>query len=100
MFSRNGRDKRIESLPELDEAFQYEFERLVILDYIIRNTDRGLDNWLINVSWIKEEMAAHELDGSGKSPDVAEYAQDLDEALYETNMRAENVDDTIASTTT
>lgn len=24
-----------------------QFERLVILDYIIRNTDRGNDNWLI-----------------------------------------------------
>ncbi|KFD69151.1 hypothetical protein M514_02969 [Trichuris suis] len=27
--------------------FQQQFERLVILDYIIRNTDRGSDNWLI-----------------------------------------------------
>lgn len=27
--------------------FQLEFEKLVILDYIIRNTDRGNDNWLI-----------------------------------------------------
>jgi len=32
-----------------DEAkhFQLQFERLVVLDYIIRNTDRGNDNWLI-----------------------------------------------------
>lgn len=27
--------------------FQLQFEKLVILDYIIRNTDRGNDNWLI-----------------------------------------------------
>ncbi|KAI8839902.1 phosphatidylinositol 3 and 4-kinase-domain-containing protein, partial [Chytridium lagenaria] len=27
--------------------FQWGFERLVILDYLIRNTDRGLDNWMI-----------------------------------------------------
>lgn len=27
--------------------FQMQFERLVVLDYIIRNTDRGNDNWLI-----------------------------------------------------
>lgn len=27
--------------------FQLQFERLVVLDYIIRNTDRGNDNWLI-----------------------------------------------------
>jgi phosphatidylinositol 4-kinase type 2 len=27
--------------------FQLLFERIVVLDYIIRNTDRGNDNWLI-----------------------------------------------------
>jgi len=27
--------------------FQLQFERLVALDYIIRNTDRGNDNWLV-----------------------------------------------------
>ena len=26
---------------------QLQFERLVVLDYITRNTDRGNDNWLI-----------------------------------------------------
>ncbi|KAG7200486.1 hypothetical protein KM043_001052 [Ampulex compressa] len=31
----------------LSQDFQLQFERLVILDYIIRNTDRGNDNWLI-----------------------------------------------------
>ena len=34
--------------PETLKNFQFQFERLVILDYIIRNTDRGNDNWLIN----------------------------------------------------
>lgn len=29
------------------KKFQSQFERLVVLDYIIRNTDRGNDNWLI-----------------------------------------------------
>ena len=29
------------------QKFQLQFERLVVLDYIIRNTDRGNDNWLI-----------------------------------------------------
>lgn len=29
------------------KQFQLQFEKLVILDYIIRNTDRGNDNWLI-----------------------------------------------------
>ena len=33
--------------PQLERPFQLQFERLVVLDYIIRNTDRGNDNWLI-----------------------------------------------------
>jgi phosphatidylinositol 4-kinase type 2 len=37
-----------EPLDELESTeFQLKFERLVVLDYIIRNTDRGNDNWLI-----------------------------------------------------
>ncbi|KAI8369753.1 phosphatidylinositol 3 and 4-kinase-domain-containing protein [Blakeslea trispora] len=31
----------------LQQQFRREFEQLVILDYLIRNTDRGLDNWMI-----------------------------------------------------
>lgn len=31
--------------------FREELEKLVILDYIMRNTDRGLDNWMIKVIW-------------------------------------------------
>ncbi|KAK8405824.1 hypothetical protein O3P69_001946 [Scylla paramamosain] len=37
------------------KQFQLQFERLVILDYIIRNTDRGNDNWLIKYE--KPELA-------------------------------------------
>eukprot|EP00117_Sycon_ciliatum_P031659 scpid80085/ scgid6023/ Phosphatidylinositol 4-kinase type 2-beta; Phosphatidylinositol 4-kinase type II-beta len=33
--------------PHLANELQEQFERLVILDYITRNTDRGNDNWLI-----------------------------------------------------
>lgn len=33
---------------EFKESFQHQFEALVALDYIIRNTDRGMDNWLIS----------------------------------------------------
>ncbi|CAH8556039.1 unnamed protein product [Heterobilharzia americana] len=37
--------------------FQFQFEKLVVLDYLIRNTDRGNDNWLIRYqsSELKEE---------------------------------------------
>ncbi|PIC18256.1 hypothetical protein B9Z55_024214 [Caenorhabditis nigoni] len=33
--------------PITQREFQFLFEKLVALDYIIRNTDRGSDNWLI-----------------------------------------------------
>lgn len=45
--------RRFEQEPlsqSLSKAFQLQFERLVVLDYIIRNTDRGNDNWLIKYS--------------------------------------------------
>jgi phosphatidylinositol 4-kinase type 2 len=32
---------------DVQAKFQIAFERLVILDYLIRNTDRGSDNWLL-----------------------------------------------------
>ncbi|KAF7548589.1 hypothetical protein G7Z17_g6965 [Cylindrodendrum hubeiense] len=35
----------------LKESFREELEKLVILDYIMRNTDRGLDNWMVKVDW-------------------------------------------------
>ncbi|KAI5955422.1 lsb6 [Candida margitis] len=35
--------------------FQEELEKMVILDYLMRNTDRGSDNWMIKLEW-------HELD--------------------------------------
>lgn len=34
--------------------FREELEKLVILDYIMRNTDRGLDNWMIRLDWVKQ----------------------------------------------
>lgn len=38
----------VEPLPQVvAHKFQLQFERLVVLDYIIRNTDRGNDNWLV-----------------------------------------------------
>jgi len=35
--------------PALQQSFREQLEKLVILDYIMRNTDRGLDNWMIRV---------------------------------------------------
>ena len=36
---------------EVLRQFREELEKLVILDYIMRNTDRGLDNWMIGIEW-------------------------------------------------
>jgi phosphatidylinositol 4-kinase type 2 len=50
--------KRFEESPPDDKTsqeFQLEFEKLVILDYIIRNTDRNNDNWLVKQTSPSEE---------------------------------------------
>ena len=46
--------------PELTQDFQSQFERLVVLDYIIRNTDRGNDNWMIKYIPPEETEASNE----------------------------------------
>ncbi|XP_017847762.1 phosphatidylinositol 4-kinase type 2-alpha isoform X2 [Drosophila busckii] len=48
--------------PTLAKSFQLQFERLVVLDYIIRNTDRGNDNWLIK--YVAPKLVG-EVGGSG-----------------------------------
>lgn len=41
----------------LKESFREELEKLVILDYIMRNTDRGLDNWMIKIDWQSQNVS-------------------------------------------
>ena len=41
----------------IKQSFREELEKLVILDYIMRNTDRGLDNWMIKVDTDSEEVS-------------------------------------------
>ena len=41
----------------LQIAFREQLEKLVILDYIMRNTDRGLDNWMIKIDPVNEEAS-------------------------------------------
>lgn len=38
----------------LQESFREQLEKLVILDYIMRNTDRGTDNWMIRIDREKQ----------------------------------------------
>jgi phosphatidylinositol 4-kinase type 2 len=41
----------------LKQSLREELEKLVILDYIMRNTDRGLDNWMIKVDWETQKVS-------------------------------------------
>jgi phosphatidylinositol 4-kinase type 2 len=43
--------------PALQQSFREELEKLVILDYIMRNTDRGLDNWMICIDEANEQAS-------------------------------------------
>jgi phosphatidylinositol 4-kinase type 2 len=42
---------------KLQQSLREELEKLVILDYIMRNTDRGLDNWMIRIDRKTEEAS-------------------------------------------
>lgn len=42
---------------KLKQSFREELEKLVILDYVMRNTDRGLDNWMIRIDVKTEEVS-------------------------------------------
>lgn len=44
-----SRGRRAFWTPALQLSLREELEKLVILDYIMRNTDRGLDNWMIRI---------------------------------------------------
>ncbi|RUS28858.1 phosphatidylinositol 3 and 4-kinase-domain-containing protein, partial [Jimgerdemannia flammicorona] len=46
-LGRGERLGRFEWTPALRRQFREQFERMVVLDYLIRNTDRGLDNWMV-----------------------------------------------------
>lgn len=58
--------------PARQHLFRLELEKLVILDYLIRNTDRGSDNWMIKISGDKSISVAaidHGLAFPHKHPD-------------------------------
>jgi hypothetical protein len=62
---------------ELQQSFREELEKLVILDYIMRNTDRGTDNWMIRV------------DKEGKKASIVKEPPSANEDGY--NRRTENM---------
>ena len=50
-------ERRFRWTENLKQSFREELEKLVILDYIMRNTDRGLDNWMIKIDTHTEEVS-------------------------------------------
>ena len=78
----------------LKQSFREELEKLVILDYIMRNTDRGLDNWMIKVDWQTQAVSiaseplhlhADRPNGADEGPrpvDLAQRGPQADRASY------------------
>ncbi|TPX68383.1 hypothetical protein SpCBS45565_g03182 [Spizellomyces sp. 'palustris'] len=50
------------------KEFQWGFERLVVLDYLIRNTDRGLDNWMVKFDEQADENEKRERAAQAEEP--------------------------------
>lgn len=72
--------------PKTVTNFQLQFEKLVILDYIIRNTDRGNDNWLIRyeqpkIVSAKLPTAVTILNGGNHQPQTTTLASDVFEVI-------------------
>ena len=65
-----GQGKRFVWTDALQQSFREELEKLVILDYIMRNTDRGLDNWMVKIDPQLQEVSiiseAPKLNGNTK----------------------------------
>lgn len=54
---QDGATPRFTWTDALQQSFREELEKLVVLDYIMRNTDRGLDNWMIKVDWENQDVS-------------------------------------------
>ncbi|XP_049646838.1 phosphatidylinositol 4-kinase type 2-alpha [Suncus etruscus] len=57
--------RRFEAEPLTENSNRHlllQFERLVVLDYIIRNTDRGNDNWLIKYDYPMDSSDSRDTD--------------------------------------
>lgn len=72
--------------PKTITNFQLQFEKLVILDYIIRNTDRGNDNWLIRyeqpkIVTVKLPTAVTMVNGGNQQAQTTTLASDVFEII-------------------
>ena len=77
----------------LQQSFREELEKLVILDYIMRNTDRGLDNWMIRIDE-KAQQASIVLDAPNRNDSPAPgpgHVKDANGITEEPYMRREQM---------
>ncbi|KAJ1975365.1 Phosphatidylinositol 4-kinase [Dimargaris xerosporica] len=58
---------------ELQNRFREELEKLVVLDYLIRNTDRGSDNWMIKYCAGHQLSCLNNVNPSNLSPSFGRY---------------------------
>ncbi|KAK4631183.1 Phosphatidylinositol 4-kinase lsb6 [Fulvia fulva] len=60
---------------DLQQSFREELEKLVILDYVMRNTDRGTDNWMIKIDreTQKATIVSEPIQLDGKADDDVGY---------------------------
>ncbi|EYC37241.1 hypothetical protein Y032_0812g2470 [Ancylostoma ceylanicum] len=83
--------------PVTQREFQLLFEKLVVLDYVIRNTDRGNDNWLIRYE--QADVAETPIVPNDPNPTNLAETQPPDEGqlidLAEANCRASGPEELI-----
>ncbi|ORY18599.1 phosphatidylinositol 3 and 4-kinase-domain-containing protein [Clohesyomyces aquaticus] len=75
----NGvRERTVFWTTPLQQSFREQLEKLVILDYIMRNTDRGLDNWMIKIDQKTQEatIVAEPPKANGQAQDEEEGPSD------------------------
>ena len=79
---------------QTSKEFQFEFEKLVVLDYMIRNTDRNNDNWLVRQI---EKKSGEEAEDGEPSENGKERSEDsikkseVDEVLTWNNVEIQNL---------
>lgn len=54
--------------PKRMEHFRLQLEKLVVLDFLMRNTDRGLDNFMVKCDTAKDEIKIGAIDNSLSFP--------------------------------
>ena len=83
-----SRQRRSYWTDELQQSFREELEKLVILDYIMRNTDRGLDNWMIRID--EESQKASIVTEAPKSDNLIAHEDESQLYQYEEQMTMED----------